>query len=136
MTNGLRAAVWRSQAGLIIPAIVLPEDGLCPAAVGTPSAFTRQIVCTCLLQKLHVKLTELDKVLVALNQPQGIGNSPRLDSLYWNVMRWLNYTYVCLALGLLGFAWGTACLPCLSSLMWGNRKRREVKALSSGWSLG
>ncbi|XP_010143035.1 PREDICTED: myb-binding protein 1A, partial [Buceros rhinoceros silvestris] len=43
-------------------------------------------------QKLHVKLTELDKVLVALNQPQGIGNSPRLDSLYWNVMRWLNYT--------------------------------------------
>ncbi|GAB0197998.1 myb-binding protein 1A [Grus japonensis] len=43
-------------------------------------------------QKLHVKLTELDKVLVALNQPEGIGNSPRLDSLYWNVMRWLNYT--------------------------------------------
>ncbi|XP_009708664.1 PREDICTED: myb-binding protein 1A, partial [Cariama cristata] len=43
-------------------------------------------------QKLHVKLTELDKVLVALNQPEGIGNSARLDSLYWNVMRWLNYT--------------------------------------------
>ncbi|KAM6048418.1 myb-binding protein 1A [Theristicus caerulescens] len=43
-------------------------------------------------QKLHVKLMELDKVLVALNQPEGIGNSARLDSLYWNVMRWLNYT--------------------------------------------
>ncbi|KAM9613732.1 myb-binding protein 1A isoform 1-T2 [Morphnus guianensis] len=43
-------------------------------------------------QKLRVKLTELDKVLVALNQPEGIGNSARLDSLYWNVMRWLNYT--------------------------------------------
>ncbi|XP_010117098.1 PREDICTED: myb-binding protein 1A-like protein, partial [Chlamydotis macqueenii] len=43
-------------------------------------------------QKLSVKLTELDKVLVALNQPEGIGKSARLDSLYWNVMRWLNYT--------------------------------------------
>ncbi|XP_074969240.1 myb-binding protein 1A [Phalacrocorax aristotelis] len=43
-------------------------------------------------EKLRVNLTELDKVLVALNQPEGIGNSARLDSLYWNVMRWLNYT--------------------------------------------
>ncbi|XP_051491676.1 myb-binding protein 1A isoform X1 [Apus apus] len=43
-------------------------------------------------QKLHVKLTELEKVLVALNQPEGIGNSARLDSLYWNVMRWLGYS--------------------------------------------
>ncbi|KFP21103.1 Myb-binding protein 1A-like, partial [Egretta garzetta] len=43
-------------------------------------------------QKLRVKLTELEKVLVALNQPEGTGNSARLDSLYWNVMRWLNYT--------------------------------------------
>ncbi|KAM6402914.1 myb-binding protein 1A [Rhynochetos jubatus] len=43
-------------------------------------------------QKLRVKLTELDKVLVALNQPEGIGSSARLDSLYWNVMRWLNHT--------------------------------------------
>ncbi|XP_074888566.1 myb-binding protein 1A isoform X2 [Buteo buteo] len=47
---------------------------------------------TVMEQKLRVKLTELDKVLVALNQPEGIGNSARLDSLYWNVMRWLNYT--------------------------------------------
>ncbi|KAM6110568.1 LOW QUALITY PROTEIN: myb-binding protein 1A [Pterocles gutturalis] len=43
-------------------------------------------------QKLRVTLTELEKVLLALNQPEGIGNSARLDSLYWNVMRWLNYT--------------------------------------------
>ncbi|KFV16196.1 Myb-binding protein 1A-like, partial [Tauraco erythrolophus] len=43
-------------------------------------------------QKLSVKLTGLDKVLLALNQPEGIGSSARLDSLYWNVMRWLNYT--------------------------------------------
>ncbi|XP_065503071.1 myb-binding protein 1A [Caloenas nicobarica] len=43
-------------------------------------------------QKLRVNLTELDKVLVALNQPEGIGKSARLDALYWNVMRWLNYT--------------------------------------------
>ncbi|XP_053941170.1 myb-binding protein 1A [Cuculus canorus] len=43
-------------------------------------------------QKLRVNLTELDKVLVALNQAEGIGSSARLDSLYWNVMRWLNYT--------------------------------------------
>nr|XP_009935501.1 PREDICTED: myb-binding protein 1A [Opisthocomus hoazin] len=42
-------------------------------------------------QKLCVTLTELDKVLVALNQPEGIGKSARLDSLYWNVMHWLNY---------------------------------------------
>ncbi|XP_009573839.1 PREDICTED: myb-binding protein 1A, partial [Fulmarus glacialis] len=47
---------------------------------------------TVMEQKLRVKLAELDKVLVALNQPEGIGNSARLDSLYWNVMRWLNYT--------------------------------------------
>ncbi|XP_009274727.1 PREDICTED: myb-binding protein 1A [Aptenodytes forsteri] len=47
---------------------------------------------TVMEQKLRVKLTELEKVLVALNQPEGIGNSARLDSLYWNVMRWLNYT--------------------------------------------
>uniref|UniRef100_A0A8C0F9D5 MYB binding protein 1a n=1 Tax=Bubo bubo TaxID=30461 RepID=A0A8C0F9D5_BUBBB len=47
---------------------------------------------TVIEQNLHVKLTELDKVLVALNQSEGIGNSARLDSLYWNVMRWLNYT--------------------------------------------
>lgn len=31
-------------------------------------------------------------------------------------------------------AWGTACLSCLSSLVWGSRRREEVKALSSGWS--
>ncbi|KAM9370658.1 myb-binding protein 1A [Phaethornis superciliosus] len=43
-------------------------------------------------QKLHVKLTELEKVLGALNHPGGIGSSARLDSLYWNVMRWLNHT--------------------------------------------
>ncbi|KFP86257.1 Myb-binding protein 1A-like, partial [Apaloderma vittatum] len=43
-------------------------------------------------QKLCVKLMEVDKVLVALNQSESIGNSSRLDSLYWNVMRWLNYT--------------------------------------------
>ncbi|KAM6239199.1 myb-binding protein 1A [Spheniscus humboldti] len=47
---------------------------------------------TVMEQKLRVKLTELEKALVALNQPEGIGNSARLDSLYWNVMRWLNYT--------------------------------------------
>uniref|UniRef100_A0A8C3R9Z2 MYB binding protein 1a n=1 Tax=Cyanoderma ruficeps TaxID=181631 RepID=A0A8C3R9Z2_9PASS len=43
-------------------------------------------------QKLNVKLTEVEKVLVPLSQLEDIGNSPRLDSLYWNVMRWLNYT--------------------------------------------
>ncbi|XP_030318389.1 myb-binding protein 1A [Calypte anna] len=43
-------------------------------------------------QKLHVKLTELEKVLGALNHPGGIRSSARLDSLYWNVMRWLNHT--------------------------------------------
>ncbi|XP_033924916.1 myb-binding protein 1A [Melopsittacus undulatus] len=43
-------------------------------------------------EHLHVKLTEVEKVLLGLNQPEGIGNSARLDSLYWNVMRWLNYT--------------------------------------------
>uniref|UniRef100_A0A8B9QJM8 MYB binding protein 1a n=1 Tax=Apteryx owenii TaxID=8824 RepID=A0A8B9QJM8_APTOW len=43
-------------------------------------------------QKLHVELVEVDKALVALNQQEGIGKSARLDSLYWNVMRWLNYT--------------------------------------------
>ncbi|XP_041881847.1 myb-binding protein 1A isoform X2 [Corvus kubaryi] len=43
-------------------------------------------------QKLNVKLTEVEKVLLTLNQREDIGNSPRLDSLYWNVMRWLNYT--------------------------------------------
>ncbi|XP_065550512.1 myb-binding protein 1A [Lathamus discolor] len=41
---------------------------------------------------LHVKLTEVEKVLLGLNHPEGIGNSARLDSLYWNVMHWLNYT--------------------------------------------
>uniref|UniRef100_A0A8B9FDM5 MYB binding protein 1a n=1 Tax=Amazona collaria TaxID=241587 RepID=A0A8B9FDM5_9PSIT len=43
-------------------------------------------------EHLHVKVTEVEKVLLGLNQPEGIGNSARLDSLYWNVMRWLNYT--------------------------------------------
>ncbi|XP_068766551.1 myb-binding protein 1A [Struthio camelus] len=43
-------------------------------------------------QKLPVELVEVDKVLVALNQKEGIGKSARLDSLYWNAMRWLNYT--------------------------------------------
>ncbi|XP_031985642.1 myb-binding protein 1A isoform X1 [Corvus moneduloides] len=43
-------------------------------------------------QKLNVKLTEVEKVLLTLNQREDIGNSPRLDSLYWNVMHWLNYT--------------------------------------------
>ncbi|XP_027301758.3 myb-binding protein 1A [Anas platyrhynchos] len=43
-------------------------------------------------QKLPVELMELDKVLVALNQQEGIGKSARLDSLYWNAMRWLNHT--------------------------------------------
>ncbi|KGL93332.1 Myb-binding protein 1A-like, partial [Charadrius vociferus] len=47
---------------------------------------------TVVAQNLPVKLTELEKVLVALNWSERIGNSARLDSLYWNVMRWLNYT--------------------------------------------
>nr|XP_047923861.1 myb-binding protein 1A isoform X1 [Anser cygnoides]XP_047923862.1 myb-binding protein 1A isoform X2 [Anser cygnoides] len=47
---------------------------------------------TVMQQKLHVELMELDKVLVALNQQEGIGKSARLDSLYWNAMRWLNHT--------------------------------------------
>ncbi|XP_066189268.1 myb-binding protein 1A [Sylvia atricapilla] len=42
-------------------------------------------------QKLNVKLTEVEKVLLPLTQLEDIGNSPRLDSLYWNVLRWLNY---------------------------------------------
>uniref|UniRef100_A0A8C3KPV2 MYB binding protein 1a n=1 Tax=Calidris pygmaea TaxID=425635 RepID=A0A8C3KPV2_9CHAR len=43
-------------------------------------------------ENLRVKLTELDRVLLALNWPERIGNSARLDSLYWNVMSWLNHT--------------------------------------------
>lgn len=73
--------------------------------------FCTLIVCICLLQKLHVNLTELDKVLVALNQPEGIGKSARLDALYWNVMRWLNYTYVCLAFWLLDLPEGLPACP-------------------------
>lgn len=65
------------------------------------SSLCRLSVCTCLLQHLHVKLTEVEKVLLGLNQPEGIGNSARLDSLYWNVMRWLNYTYVACYFGFL-----------------------------------
>lgn len=81
--------------------------------MSAPPQFTLQIASTCLLQKLNVKLTEVEKVLLTLNQLEDIGNSPRLDSLYWNVMRWLNYTYVCLA------SWHSAflgaCLPVLLS---------------------
>ncbi|KAL2297246.1 hypothetical protein Nmel_016542, partial [Mimus melanotis] len=40
----------------------------------------------------NVKLTEVEAVLLTLKQLEGIGNSPRLDSLYWNVMGWLNHT--------------------------------------------
>ncbi|TRZ11948.1 hypothetical protein HGM15179_015160 [Zosterops borbonicus] len=43
-------------------------------------------------QKLNVELAEVEKVLLPLRHLEDIGNSPRLDSLYWNVMRWLNYT--------------------------------------------
>ncbi|XP_056362762.1 myb-binding protein 1A [Oenanthe melanoleuca] len=43
-------------------------------------------------QKLNVKLTEVEKVLLSLKQLEDFGSSPRLDSLYWNVMRWLNHT--------------------------------------------
>ncbi|KAM7033257.1 myb-binding protein 1A [Acridotheres tristis] len=43
-------------------------------------------------QKLNVKLTEVEKVLLTLKQLEDIENSPRLNSLYWNVMGWLNYT--------------------------------------------
>ncbi|KAM6338178.1 LOW QUALITY PROTEIN: myb-binding protein 1A [Alca torda] len=43
-------------------------------------------------QNLPVKLTELDKVLTAANWPKRIGNSSRLESLYWNIMSCLNYT--------------------------------------------
>ncbi|XP_063258483.1 myb-binding protein 1A [Prinia subflava] len=43
-------------------------------------------------QKLNVKLAEVEKALLPLSQLEEIGNSPRLDSLYWNAMRWLNYT--------------------------------------------
>ncbi|XP_071431277.1 myb-binding protein 1A isoform X2 [Pithys albifrons albifrons] len=43
-------------------------------------------------QKLKVKLREVEKVLLSLQQQEDIGNSSRLDSLYWNVMRWLNHT--------------------------------------------
>lgn len=71
---------------------------------------------------------ELDKVLVALSQQEGIGKSARLDSLYWNVMRWLNYTYVCLALWLLGFL-AADCLSCFYSLMWGGRKTNQGTSL-------
>lgn len=56
-----------------------------------------------LLQKLNVNLTEVEKVLLPLQQLEDIGNSGRLDSLYWNAMRWLNHTYVCLA------SWHCAC---------------------------
>lgn len=82
--------------------------------------------CTCLLQKLHVELMELDKVLVALNQQESIGKSARLDSLYWNVMRWLNYTYVCLALWLLGSPGGLTACP--ASHLWCGEVGKETKA--------
>lgn len=80
------------------------------------------------MQNLRVKLTELEKVLVALNWPERIGNSARLDSLYWNVMRWLNYTYVRLALWLLGLPGGLpACPACLHwcGEVGGERKSRH-----------
>lgn len=83
-------------------------------------------VCTCLLQKLHVELMELDKVLVALNQQEGIGKSARLDSLYWNAMRWLNHTYVGLAPGLLGSPAGLPACP--AWLLWPGEAGREGKS--------
>ncbi|XP_059721876.1 myb-binding protein 1A [Haemorhous mexicanus] len=43
-------------------------------------------------QKLSVELAEVEEVLLSLQQLEDIGSSPRLDSLYWNVMRWLNHT--------------------------------------------
>ncbi|XP_014165902.1 myb-binding protein 1A [Geospiza fortis] len=43
-------------------------------------------------QKLSVELAEVEEVLLTLQQLEDIGSSPRLDSLYWNVMRWLNHT--------------------------------------------
>uniref|UniRef100_A0A8C5JLD2 MYB binding protein 1a n=1 Tax=Junco hyemalis TaxID=40217 RepID=A0A8C5JLD2_JUNHY len=43
-------------------------------------------------QELSVELAEVEEVLLALQQLEDIGSSPRLDSLYWNVMRWLNHT--------------------------------------------
>lgn len=39
-----------------------------------------------------MELAEVEEVLLALQQLGDIGSSPRLDSLYWNVMRWLNHT--------------------------------------------
>lgn len=63
-----------------------------PVAVSVPPEFIVQIACVCLLQKLNVELAEVEKVLLPLRHLEDIGNSPRLDSLYWNVMRWLNYT--------------------------------------------
>ncbi|XP_036251217.1 myb-binding protein 1A [Molothrus ater] len=43
-------------------------------------------------QKLSVELAEVEEVLLPLQQLEDIGSSPRLDSLYWNVMRWLDHT--------------------------------------------
>lgn len=76
--------------------------------MSAPPGFTLQISSACLSQKLNVKLAGVEKVLLPLQQLEDFGNSPRLDSLYWNTMGWLNHTYVCLASCLV---WG--CLPAL-----------------------
>lgn len=49
------------------------------------------------LQTLHVELTEVPGALQALGQQEGFGKSVRLDSIYWNVMKLLGFTYVCSA---------------------------------------
>uniref|UniRef100_A0A8D0GL39 MYB binding protein 1a n=1 Tax=Sphenodon punctatus TaxID=8508 RepID=A0A8D0GL39_SPHPU len=48
-------------------------------------------------QKLSVDLGELHGWLQALSQHEGFGRSPRLDDIYWNVMKLLGVTYVSLA---------------------------------------
>ncbi|PKU34426.1 myb-binding protein 1a [Limosa lapponica baueri] len=60
--------------------------------VGKTFELLNFLLKTVATENLRVKLTELDKVLLALNWPERIGNSARLDSLYWNVMSWLNHT--------------------------------------------
>lgn len=104
--------------------------------MSAPSEFILQIVC------LYLPLAE------AVREVDGVGKSAgsseparrhwefgtsRLSLLERHALAEL---YVCM-LGTLAswLAWGTDCLSYLSSLMWGSRKRKEVKALSAGWSL-
>lgn len=119
---------------MVIPAIAFPGNGLGPAAVSAPTLFTLQIASPCLLQKLNVQLTEVEEVLLTLQQLEDIGNSPRLDSLYWNVMHWLNYTYVCLAPWHSAFS--GACLPVLLVHREVGRERKSRQQLQGGvlWS--